>query len=81
MSKRWASACRRKIHYRSERRANDAAKESQRKFKIPMNAYPCPFCRGKWVVGSTYPQYAHEARVTGADNPQNNSLDRADLEV
>jgi hypothetical protein len=62
MSERTSRACSGKKHYNSERRARDAAKESQIKFGIPMNEYPCPVCKGKWVVGSTYPWDAKTER-------------------
>ena len=62
MSERYASACAGKHHYRSQRRADDAAKESQIKFGIPLNSYECPFHPKMFVVGSTYPQYAKAAR-------------------
>ena len=62
MSSRYAAACAGKHHYKSQRRADDAAKESQIKFGIPMNSYPCKWHPGKWVIGSTYPQYAKSAR-------------------
>ena len=55
MSDRYAVSCSKKKHYHSIRRANDAAKDSQIKFGIPMNAYPCPYHPGKFCVGSTYP--------------------------
>lgn len=63
MSERFARACAKKRHYPSERRAADAAKESQRKFGVPMNAYECPFCPNRWVVGNTYPQNGRQARL------------------
>lgn len=63
MSERWARSCRGKRHYRSERRAIAAAKESQRKFGVPMNAYECDFHPGEWVVGNTYPQNGRQARL------------------
>jgi hypothetical protein len=55
MSSRYATSCAGKKHYHSPRRAQDAAKASQIKFGIPMNAYPCEYHPGKWVIGSTYP--------------------------
>ena len=61
MSERYASSCAGKHHYRSQRRADDAAKESQIKFGIPLNSYLCPYC-SQWHVGSTYPQYAKTER-------------------
>ena len=75
MSKRWASSCRKKRHYSSERRATDVAKDSQIKFGVPMNAYPCEFCPGKWVIGNTFPWNGKEARVNEARNSQDDSLD------
>ena len=62
MSSRYAAACAGKHHYKSQRRADDAAKESQIKFGIPLNSYECPFHPKMFVVGSTYPQYAKAAR-------------------
>ena len=62
MSQRYAQACAHKRHYHSKRRADDAAKESQIRFGIPLNSYECPFHPGHWVVGSTYPQYSKQAR-------------------
>ena len=50
------------IANRSQRRADDAAKESQIKFGIPLNSYECPFHPKMFVIGSTYPQYAKAAR-------------------
>jgi hypothetical protein len=63
MSERFARACAKKRHYNSERRANEVAKASQIIYGVPMNAYPCPFCKGKFCVGSTYPQYAKAERM------------------
>ena len=64
MSERYAKACAGKHHYRSERRAREAAKDSQRIYGVKQNAYPCPFHPRMWVTGSTYPQYdvPHGAR-------------------
>ena len=69
MSERFARACAKKRHYRSERRAQDAAKESQRVYGIPLNPYLCPFCKGKWVVGATYPQHAKAERLHAFAGP------------
>lgn len=63
MSERFARSCANKRHYNSERRANDAAKASQIVYGVPMNAYACEFHPGKFVVGSTYPQYAKAERM------------------
>ena len=68
MSERYARSCAGKKHYRSERRADEAAKRSQIKFKVPMNSYPCPFCKGSWVVGNTYPWNAKNAREAREEN-------------
>ena len=62
MSERYARSCAGKKHYRSERRADEAAKRSKIKFGVPMNSYPCDFCKGMWVVGNTYPWNAKNAR-------------------
>jgi len=62
MSERYAKACAGKHHYRSERRAREAAKDSQRIYGVKQNAYPCPFHPRMWVTGSTYPQYGRTAR-------------------
>lgn len=62
MSDLYARACARKRHYRSERRASDAAKESQTKFGVRMNAYECPIHKGRWVVGTTYACQGKQAR-------------------
>ncbi len=63
MSERFARACAKKRHYNSLRRAEQAAKASKIVYGIPLNAYPCPYHPGKWVVGSTYPQYAKAERM------------------
>jgi hypothetical protein len=63
MSDRYAKACAQKRHYRSERRAADAAKDSQIIFGQPMKAYPCPIHKGQWCVGSTYASMGRTARL------------------
>ena len=63
MSERYARACAKKRHYNSLRRADEAAKASKIAFGIPMRAYACEFHPGKFVVGSTYPQYAKAERM------------------
>ena len=63
MSERYARACAKKRHYNSERRAVQAAKASQIIYGIPMRAYACEFHPGKFVVGSTYPQYSKTERM------------------
>ena len=63
MSDKWASACRGKRHYNSERRADAAAKASQVVYGVEMNSYPCPFCPGKWVVGNTFARNGKKARM------------------
>jgi hypothetical protein len=68
MSDRWASSCRGKRHYNSERRAAEAAKSSQVMYGVPMNAYPCEFCPTKWVVGNTFAANGKQARMDAAEN-------------
>lgn len=75
MSERWARSCRGKRHYNSERRAQEAAKSSQIMYKQTMNAYPCEFCPGKWVTGSTYPWEGKEARREKTRNSQQKEID------
>ena len=70
MSERWARSCRGKRHYLSFRRASEAAKESQQVYGVPMNAYPCDFCKGEWVVGNTNAANGKEARRNRTDNSQ-----------
>lgn len=62
VSERYARSCAHKKHYPSERRAADAAKESQRKFGIPMNAYECEFHPKQYVIGSTFPWNSRSER-------------------
>ena len=62
MSDRWATSCHGKRHYNSERRADVAAKDSQIFYGVPMKSYPCPFCKGKFVVGNTFACNGKEAR-------------------
>ena len=79
MSDRWASACRGKRHYNSERRADEAAKASQVVYGVPINSYPCPYHPGKWVVGNTFARNGKHARMERenatnlflVDNPAN----------
>ena len=66
MSEKYARACAKKRHYNSERRAREAAKASKIVYGVALNAYPCDFHPGKWVVGSTYPQYAKAERMKEA---------------
>lgn len=68
MSERFARSCAGKKHYRSERKAEVAAKRSQRTYGVPLNAYPCDFCKGLWVVGNTYPWNAKNAREAREEN-------------
>jgi hypothetical protein len=78
MSEQWATACRGKRHYNSERKAVAAAKSSQIVYGVPMNAYPCPFCKGKWVVGNTFADNGKRARMERAGDGENNSFDKTD---
>ena len=62
MSDKWASACRGKRRYNSERRAKEAAKTSQMLYGVPINAYgPCEFC-SKWHVGNSFAANGRKAR-------------------
>jgi hypothetical protein len=63
MSEKWASSCRGKRHYNSERRADEAARASQVVYGVKMNSYPCEFHPGKWVVGNTYACNGKRARM------------------
>ena len=62
MSERYASSCAHKIHYNSERRADEAAKASQIVYQVPMNAYKCDYC-GRWHVGNTFARNGKRARM------------------
>ena len=62
MSDRWASSCRGKKHYNSERRADEAAKASQVVYGVPMRSYKCDFC-GRWHVGNTFACNGKKARM------------------
>jgi len=53
VSDKWASSCRGKRRYKSERRADAAAKKSQEAYGVPMNSYLCGFCH-QFHVGNTY---------------------------
>ena len=81
MSDKWASACRGKRHYNSERRADEAAKGSQEVFGVPMNSYPCPFHPGKWVVGNTFARNGKKARIQESSEHDTNLLDNSNLLV
>lgn len=74
MSERFARSCANKRHYNSERRAADAAKASQIVYCVPMNAYPCEFHPGKFVIGSTYPQNAKAERMKREESGEANLL-------
>ena len=63
MSDRYAKACAKKRHYPSERRALDAAKESQIIYGQPMKAYECMWHKGQWCVGSRYADQGRTARL------------------
>ena len=67
MSERFARACAKKRHYRSERRSVDAAKRTQRMTGIEMRAYRCPYCKGQWCVGTLYPQQSRTERRRAAE--------------
>jgi hypothetical protein len=76
MSDRWASSCRGKRHYNSERRADQAAKASQIAYGVKLNSYPCPFCPGKFCVGNTFAANGKAARR----EKEQNSLDLTELQ-
>ena len=62
MSDRWASACRGKRYYNSERRADEAARASQVVYGIHLNSYFCEFCK-RWHVGATFAANGKKARL------------------
>ena len=79
MSDRWASACRGKRRYNSERKAETAAKTSQIVYGVPMNAYLCDYCK-KWHVGNTLARNGKRARnerVGDGDMEENYFVDKA----
>ena len=74
MSDKWASSCRGKRRYNTEKKANAAAKASQIAYGVPMNAYECGFCK-KWHVGNTYVANGKAARREWAESQQDFPLD------
>jgi hypothetical protein len=61
VSDKWASSCRGKRRYKSERRADAAAKKSQEVYGVPMNSYPCEFCH-QFHIGNTFAANGKAAR-------------------
>ncbi len=80
MSNRWASSCRGKVPYNSERRANEAAKASQVVYSVEMNSYFCEFCH-KWHVGNTFARNGKAARREREDNTSVFLVDRKTEQV
>ena len=75
MSNYWASSCRGKQRYNSERKADVAAKDSQIVYGVEMNSYLCGFCH-KWHVGNTYARNGKAARREREEVPLIFSVDK-----
>ena len=75
MSNYWASSCRGKQRYNSERKADVAAKDSQIVYGVEMNSYLCGFCH-KWHVGNTFARNGKAARREREEVPLIFSVDK-----
>jgi hypothetical protein len=79
MSERAARSCDGKRRHRSERRATDVAKATQKWSGVAMKSYPCDICKG-FHVGSVEPQAEGYMRTSRVQRKQQygNSSERID---